>query len=163
MHPQSTRNEFLRLRVQGLSLAGIGRRLNISKPTAIKWNRQCQSEIAAAAGIDRQCVQQEVAASIADEIAALTRRLTAIKQELFSRALHEIPTAALETFAGELRQRLESLQPGTNGAAPPTAVSSNGDGESTNPSVHPASSIQYPVSSIRAHPNLIEHQKNIFA
>jgi hypothetical protein len=156
MHSQTTRNEFLRLRVQGLSLAGIGRRLSISKPTAIKWNRQCQSEIAAAVAADRHCLHQEVAASTADEVTALTRRLTALKQELFSRALREIPTAALETLAGELHQRLESLRP----AAPPTGVPPNGDGESTNPSIHPASSIQYPVSSPRAHPNLIEPQKN---
>src|SRR5205823_7265186 len=104
MHPQSIRNEFLRLRVQGLSLAGISRRLNISKPTAIKWNRQCQSEIAAAASHLPSPIS-----NLRDEDAALTRRLTALKQELFSRALREFPTAALETIAGELHHRLETL------------------------------------------------------
>ena len=122
MHPQSTRNEFLRLRVQGLSLAAIGRRLNISKPTVIKWNRQCQSEIASRAAAERQRVHQEVAASNADELAALTRRLTALKQELFSRALRDIPTTTLETLVGELNHRLESLQgtrPETSDSQPP--------------------------------------------
>src|SRR4029079_18750250 len=36
MHSRSIHTEFLRLRVQGLSLAAIGRRLGITKPTLIK-------------------------------------------------------------------------------------------------------------------------------
>jgi len=52
MHSPSTHNEFLRLRVRGLSLAAIGRRLGISKPTLAKWNRKAQSEINAAVVAD---------------------------------------------------------------------------------------------------------------
>src|SRR5437016_14545852 len=46
MHPASTRQEFLRLRVQGLSFARISRQLGVSKPTLIAWSRQSRKEIA---------------------------------------------------------------------------------------------------------------------
>src|SRR6266480_604760 len=113
MHSQATRNEFLRLRIQGLSLAGIGRRLGLSKPTVIKWNRQLQTQIAACASHLPSPIS-----NLPEEVADLTRRLAALKQELFSRALREFPTAALETLAGQYRQRLETLQ----GIPPPSSV-----------------------------------------
>jgi hypothetical protein len=115
MHPAATRNEFLRLRVQGLSLARIGRRLGVSKPTLIAWNRHSRTEIANRVQADQQCVEQEVSTSSSHELAALNRRLTALKQELFSRAMRDFPTSALEIFAGEIRQRIEEL----TGACPP--------------------------------------------
>src|SRR3954468_21691064 len=105
MHPSTTRNEFLRLRVSGVSLASIGRQLGVSKPTLIKWNRQAQSEIACQTATARQQTTHEAAISAADEIAPLNRKLPPVKQELFSRALREITTAHLEALAGELRQR----------------------------------------------------------
>jgi hypothetical protein len=109
MIPASTKHEFLRLRAQGQSLAAIARRLHISKPTAIKWNREALPGIAAQAAAERQRVHQEVAQSTADEIADLTRKLTGLKQELFSRAVREHPTALLEKLAGDLRHRLDKL------------------------------------------------------
>ena len=110
MHALSVRTEFLRLRAQGLSLATIGRRLGVSKPTLIKWSRQSQPEIAAEVSANRQAAQAEITTSIAQELADVNRRLTAVKQELFSRAIREIPTATLEALAGQLNQRLDFLQ-----------------------------------------------------
>ncbi len=113
MHSHSIRADFLRLRVQGLSLATIGRQLGISKPTLIKWNRQAQSDINSAIAADQQRLSGEVAAIASDQLADLTKKLTAVKQELLSRSLRDIPTPVLETLAGELRQKIESLKPVT--------------------------------------------------
>src|SRR5882672_5158273 len=120
MHPASVRNEFLRLRVQGLSLARIGRQLGVSKPTLIKWSRASRAEIDSRTAADRQNLVQEVTASATEQLTDLRRKHNALKQELLSRALHDVSTANLETLAGELRQRIEAL-----------------DGTSCN--VHPAS------------------------
>lgn len=117
MHPTSVRQEFLRLRSQGLSLASIGRRLGASKPTLIKWNRQSQSEIAAQITANRQSVHAEIASATNQEITELTRRLEGLKQELFSRAVREISTPTLEALAGQLRQRLDFLQSNPSSAA----------------------------------------------
>jgi hypothetical protein len=110
MHPSSTRNEFLRLRVQGLSLACISRRLGVSKPTLIAWSRQAQPELAARLIDCAQNAKQEIANSVTGELADLTRKLNGLKQELFSRSLRKYSTAALEAAAGDLRQRIEHLE-----------------------------------------------------
>jgi hypothetical protein len=110
MHTLTIHSEFLRLRVQGLSLSSIGRRLGVSKPTLIKWNRQSQSEIATKSAAQRHTIQNEIATTATHEIADLTRRLTGLKQELFSRAVRDIRTSDLEIIAGQLRQRLDSLE-----------------------------------------------------
>ena len=129
MHPASVRNEFLRLRVQGMSFARIGRQLGVSKPTLIGWHRQFQGEIESRTLEDRQRVKQEVATSASQQLAELTRKLNALKQELFSRAFRDIPTAHLETLSGELLQRIESLL-----AAP----KADEGGESPKPGCQPA-------------------------
>jgi len=61
---------------------------------------------------DRQRVKQEVATSANEQLADLTRKLNALKQELFSRAFRDVPTAHLETLSGQLRQRIETLLAG---------------------------------------------------
>ncbi len=109
MHSLNTRNEFLRLRAQGLSFARIGRQLGVSKPTLMAWSRQAEPEIASLALGTRKQLQKEICASMDEELARLNRQLTAVKQELFSRAIREYPTAAVEEFAGKLRQRIEAL------------------------------------------------------
>jgi hypothetical protein len=114
MHSHSSRTEFLRLRVQGLSLAAIGRRLGISKPTLIKWNREAQSQINAAIVADQQLINQEIATTASEQLADLNKKLHAIKQELLSRSLRDISTPVLETLAGDLRQKIESIKSGTN-------------------------------------------------
>src|SRR5438128_8702205 len=71
MHPTTTRNEFLRLRVQGLSFARIARQLGVSKPTLIEWSRQCRLEIDARALEDQHRVRQEITTSAHQQIADL--------------------------------------------------------------------------------------------
>lgn len=113
MHSRSIHTEFLRLRVQGLSLAAIGRRLGISKPTLIKWNRKAQSEINTAIVADQQLINQEIATTASEQLADLNKKLHAIKQELLSRSLRDISTPVLETIAGDLRQKIESVKSAT--------------------------------------------------
>jgi hypothetical protein len=77
MHSRSIHTEFLRLRVQGLSLAAIGRRLGISKPTLIKWNREAQSQINAAIVADQQLINQEIATTASEQLADPNKKLHA--------------------------------------------------------------------------------------
>ena len=110
MHSPSIRHDFLRLRCQGVSLAAIGRQLGVSKPTLIRWNRQPHSEIQSRIeGIDA-AAHQQIARSAVEELAALRLKYDALKQELLSRSLRDIPTPALETLCGEIRQRIENFE-----------------------------------------------------
>jgi hypothetical protein len=114
MYSQNTRNEFIRLRVQGHSLAAIGQRLAISKPTAIKWNRQIRTSHEGQAGMGE--LRMPHSAPRTSDVADLTRRLAALNQELLSRSLREVPTAALETPANTAsaskpsRERVEPIR-----------------------------------------------------
>jgi hypothetical protein len=110
MHSPSTRTEFLRLLIKGLSLSSIARQLGVSKPTIIAWNRQAQPEIESALLHDQQHRDSDLAASANKDLADLTRKHTAVRQEIFSRALRKIPTPALETLAGELLQKIQHLE-----------------------------------------------------
>jgi hypothetical protein len=153
MHPASTRNEFLRLRVQGLSLACISRRLHVSKPTLIAWSRQAQPEIAARLIDSAQTGKQELANCVTEELADLTRKLNGVKQELFSRSVRKHPTAALEAAAGDLRRRIDHLE----------SLKSPSDAKPINPLI--LESIN-PVPAASASPNPSEPNrtpKKIFA
>jgi hypothetical protein len=113
MHPLSTHNEFLRLRLQGLSFVSISRRLGVSKPTLIKWSKQSQAELQVRRLEDQQRHARELSSSTDQEVAALNRRLTFLKHELVSRAFRDIASSDLETLAGELRQHIAHLESAT--------------------------------------------------
>jgi hypothetical protein len=141
MHPTSTHNEFVRLRVQGLSFAAIlrvqglsfaaiARRLGVSKPTLISWSKGVKPLLAASIAQEQQRAISDAARTVNQQLADLTRRHHALKQELLSRAFHDIPTAHIETLAGEYNQQIQNLN---RNFQPPAE--------------HPASSIQQPASS----------------
>ena len=109
MHPASTRNEFLRLRISGLSFARIARQLGVSKPTLIAWSRAGKPELDSGCAEVHDQAQDEISTTANQELADIKRRDHALRQELFSRALHDIPTSCLETLAGELHNRIEHL------------------------------------------------------
>src|SRR5438552_6988630 len=103
MHPASTHNEFLRLRIAGLSFARIARQLGVSKPTLIAWSRASQPELDSGRAEAEHRLQEEISTSANQQLADIKRRHQALRQELFSRSLSDIPTACIETLAGALR------------------------------------------------------------
>jgi len=109
MHSPSTRAEFLRLRTAGLSFAHIARQLGVSKPTLIAWSRASRTALDSGRAKAQAQLQAEISTSANQELAELKRRHDALRQELLSRSLREIPTSCLEILAGELRQRIEHL------------------------------------------------------
>src|SRR5439155_23259217 len=116
MHPASTRNEFLRLRIAGLSFARIARQLGVSKPTLIAWSRASQSELDSGHAEAQEHLQDEITTAN-QQLADIKRRYHALRQELFSRSLRDIPTACIETLAGEFHKRIEHLEQSFSGSA----------------------------------------------
>jgi len=110
MHPLETRTEFLRLRASGLSLGSISRRLGVSKPTLIAWNRDAQPQLQAAMLAEQQQRDAALANSTNQELADLKRRLGAVRQELFSRDMSEFSTPTLEQLAGQLTARIQQIE-----------------------------------------------------
>ena len=110
MYSVSTRNEFLRLRIAGLSFARIARQLGVSKPTLIAWSRASQPELDSGRTEAEQRPQAEISTSANQELAELKKRHHALRQELLSRSLRDIPTSCLETLAGKLHNRIEQIE-----------------------------------------------------
>src|SRR5436190_5717353 len=52
MYTNKTRNLFIELRAQGLSLARISAQIKVSKNTLIDWNRQLREEIEILEGVE---------------------------------------------------------------------------------------------------------------
>src|SRR2546427_3857369 len=102
MHSIATPNEFLRLPIAALSFARIARQLGVSKPTLIAWSRASQRELDSGRAEAHQRLQEEISTTANQELAETKRRHHALRQELFSRSLRDIPTSCLETLAGEL-------------------------------------------------------------
>src|SRR5947209_7160561 len=96
MHSNATRSEFLRLRLSGMSFARISRELGVSRPTLIGSSRQCRPEIASPLAAAEYQIAGDLPEATNAEINILQRRLVAVKQELFSRAVGDIPASALE-------------------------------------------------------------------
>ena len=110
MHSIATRNEFLRLRIAGLSFARIARQLGVSKPTLIAWSRASQPQLDSGRTEAEQRPQDEISTSANQELAELKKRHHALRQELLSRSLRDIPTSCLETLAGKLHNRIEQIE-----------------------------------------------------
>ena len=127
-------------------------------PTLIKWNRQSCHEIASGVAAARQRAQDQASCTAGDEIAELTRKYDAVKQELLSPRLRDVPTSHLEQLAGEFRKRLESLNApvGTTSAPASPKLQSEGGASQNEPST-PDSALRTP--HFRTDPNLTEPQK----
>ena len=115
MHSLDTKNEFLKLRVQGYSFARISAQLRVSKPTLIAWSRRCQAEIQALKTAHTQTLQAALAASNDQELNRLTMHLKFLEHELLSRSLRPVPTSDLESLASRLKNQLQKLQALTPG------------------------------------------------
>src|SRR5437660_8529642 len=98
MHSIATRNEFLRLRIAGLSFARIARQLRVSKPTLIAWSRASQPQLDSGRAEVQDQAQDEISTSANRELAEIKKRHRALRQELFSRSLRDIPTSCIETL-----------------------------------------------------------------
>ena len=117
MHPTATRNQFLRLRVSGLSFATIARRLGVSKPTLIAWSRKAKPDLETRIAQDQERFLKAIDDTVAQQLADLDRRYNFLKQEICSRALRNVSTPNLETLAGELHQKIQNLKANTAAVA----------------------------------------------
>src|ERR1041385_8498670 len=104
MHSLATRNEFIRLRIAGMSFARIGRQLRVSKPNLVAWSREALPKIEAATAEADAWARKETTMSASQELAELKRRHQVLRQELFSRAFREVPTDHIEALRSEERR-----------------------------------------------------------
>ena len=110
MHPVETRSQFLKLRVQGWSFDRIARELRVSKPTLIAWSRRRASELEALRATNTTDLGRTLEITHEQTRDQLTTKLKALQQELVSRSLRTVPTAALEAMEAQLLREVEKLE-----------------------------------------------------
>ena len=110
MHPTETRNQFLKLRIQGWSFDRIGRHLGVSKPTLIAWSRRRASELSALHAAETKNLWRTLEIARQEALDRLTIKLRGVQQELLSRDLKSVPTSCLESMEAQLRQDVQKLE-----------------------------------------------------
>lgn len=95
MKDQKTKTQFIELRAQGLSFNNIAKRLNVSKPTLIKWSKEFEYEISNAKAIELETLYDKYYMVKEKRITLFGEFLERIREELESRDLSDIPTERL--------------------------------------------------------------------
>jgi len=106
MKDQQTQDQFIRLRVQGLSFARIAAELNVSKPTLIEWSRKHQHLIANLAAIEREERLNQILATTEERLRRLGEQLKAAEAEFARRDIATLSTPRLLTHMESLRRQL---------------------------------------------------------
>ncbi len=89
------KENFIRLRAQGLSYAKIAERLGVAKSTLANWNADLEAEIASARAMELEALQEEYFLLKEKRISLLGEQLRRLRDELETRDLSEVATEKL--------------------------------------------------------------------
>ena len=89
------KEDFIRLRAQGLSYAKIAERLGVAKSTLANWNADLEAEIASARAMELEALQEEYFLLKEKRISLLGEQLRRLRDELETRDLSEVTTEKL--------------------------------------------------------------------
>ena len=111
MYDHHTKTQFIELRAQGRSLARIALDLDISKRTAVDWNRQFQTEIVSLREFELEAIHEKFALTFERELSHLAKQQNAVEQELATRDFRRVPTEKLLRLSLMLRRQIQDLRP----------------------------------------------------
>lgn len=146
MHTNDTKTRFVALRVNGLSLARIAKKLGVSKTTLIDWNRQLQPQIQALRAVEWEALQEKFVASREQELVRLADTLEKIEAELGERTFKGMHSYSLVGLAALVRRQLRELCFDPTLLQPVTPVTPAVTATPTEPSTATASSPHAPNS-----------------
>jgi DNA-binding Lrp family transcriptional regulator len=98
---------FIELRANNESFNAIAKKLNVSKPTLIKWSRELEKEIDQAKIIELEAIQKQYFVSKQHRLIVLGKRLQKVREELDGRNMRSIPTERLMALEQQLTALLE--------------------------------------------------------
>src|SRR5437867_3735551 len=111
MHSPETKNQFIELRAQGLTLARIASQLGVSKRTLVDWSRQCQSEIRSLHAVELEALHEKLLGSHEAELSRMVNHLNIIHRELAKRNFMTVSTEKLLQLSLSLRREIRDLSP----------------------------------------------------
>ena len=91
----AVKEEFIRLRAEGLSFSKIAGQLGVSRPTLIKWSGELESEISSARYTQLEALAEEYGLLKEARLKTFGQLLKKLRTELSKRELSEVPTFQL--------------------------------------------------------------------
>lgn len=113
-HSKGTKDKFIELRAEGITLANIAKELNIAYNTAVNWNKEFLEEVNAAKAFKVEEMRAKYRMTTEKRIEMYGERLLAIQDELAKRDLSEIPTNKLFDMMLKCSKALEKEIPDPN-------------------------------------------------
>ena len=112
MIDQDIHEEFIQLRVKGLSFDKISKKLNVSKSTLITWSQEHAKTIANLKSIEQEAIFQKHRISKDKEMEIIRKDYEKIQKELESRSLDKTTTAKLYELRDKYSEKLRDNSDG---------------------------------------------------
>lgn len=89
------KRHFVELRAKGYSLARCAERLHVSKSTLATWQQDLEAQIASLKAIELEALQEEFFVAKEGRLRLLGEQVKALREELETRTLSDVPTDKL--------------------------------------------------------------------
>lgn len=107
MKDTKTKEEFIKLRAEGLSFDKISTHLGVSKPTLLKWEQELEKEIAEAKFIHYESLIEQFGMMKQKRLENYGKFLQKINNELENRPLGDVSTEKLLMMALSVSKRIK--------------------------------------------------------
>jgi DNA-binding XRE family transcriptional regulator len=109
-----SREKFIELRALGLSFEKIAQEIGVSKPTLIKWNRECSKEVANLMYFNSEKLIEQYKLLKIHKIETLANTLNRILDEVQKRNFENVSTKDLISIAftieGKLKENVADIR-----------------------------------------------------
>lgn len=108
MIDNSKKEKFIELRARGMSFNAISQELEVSKPTLIEWSKELAIAISNLKAMELEDLQERYFIQKKKRIELFGSQVEAIKNELATRDLKQLPTSKLFDLLGKFALILKS-------------------------------------------------------
>jgi hypothetical protein len=100
--------QFIELRAENVSYEKIAKQLKVSKTTLINWSKDCELEIQNRRAITQEALNEQYKVGQQHRLEMWSEQLEAVRAELKSRGLTDVPTVKLIEMLDTLSEKLKS-------------------------------------------------------
>jgi hypothetical protein len=100
--------DFIELRANNESYAGIAKKLGVSKTTLMNWAKDCELEIDNRRAITLEALNEQYKVGQKHRLEMWSEQLEAVRAELKERGLKDVPTVKLIEMLDTLSEKLKA-------------------------------------------------------
>lgn len=103
-----TKQQFIELRANNESFAKIAKKLKVSKSTLIVWAKECELDIQNLRAVSYEALHEQYKVGQQHRLEMWSEQLEAVRAELKTRGLADIPTTKLIELLDTLSEKLKN-------------------------------------------------------